>query len=264
MISAPPRLARKAASGWRVLALRAAIAFALLIATFVILWIERAGLKDQVDGNMSLTDLVYFTIITVTTIRYGDIIPVTDQARLVDAFLITPIRLAFWLIFIGTAFDLLVKQSWERFRMRQIQNNLSGHIVVAGFGRTGSKAVADLIARGTDPAAIVVIDCKHDAVERAKALGVAAMQGDASDNEELSAVNIDRAAALIVAAGRDDSAILIILSARALTASLPISASIISADNEDIARHAGAGTVVNPMQVVASLLVDSVKPGATV
>lgn len=258
----PPRLARKAASGCQVLAVRAAIALALLLATFVILWLERAGLKDQVDGNMSQTDLIYFTIITVTTVRYGDILPVTDQARLVDAFLITPIRLAFWLIFICTAFDLLVKQSWERDRMRQIQKNLRNHIIVAGFGRTGSKAVADLIARGTDPSAIVVIDCKAEAVEQAKALGVAAMQGDASDNEELAALNIAHAASLIVAAGRDDSAILIILSARALAPRLPIAASIIASDNEDIAHHAGAGTVINPMRVTGELLADAARAAA--
>lgn len=258
MRSDPPRLGRKPASQWRILGLRAAFAAAMLVATFAILWWERAGLRDQIDGNISFTDLIYFTIITVTTVRYGDILPVTDQARMVDAFLITPLRLGFWLIFIGTAFDLLVKQGWERFRMRQIQDELRNHIIVAGFGRTGGKAVADLIARGTDPATIVAIDCKAEAVARAKALGVTAMQGDASDNAILDAVHVQRAATLIVAAGRDDSAILIILSARALAPKLPIAASIISADNEDIAQQAGADTVVNPIRVAGAMLAESV------
>lgn len=198
-------------------------------------------------------------MITITTVGYGDIVPVSDRARLIDAFLITPIRLFIWLIFLGTAFDLLFKQSWGRWRMRQIQKTLCNHIIVAGFGRSGGKSVADLLERGVDPATIVAIDCDSDKVETAKSLGVAAMVGDASDNEILAAVHIDRAKALIVAAGRDDSSILIVLTARAMAADLPIAVSIQSEDNEDIATHAGASTVVNPVRVVGSLLADAVR-----
>ena len=265
MVQEAPRLGRRStASPWRVLVVRAVIALALLLVAFCLLWFDRDGLKDNIDNHISFTDTLYFTMITITTVGYGDIVPVSDRARLIDAFLITPIRLFIWLIFLGTAFDLLFRHSWGRWRMRQIQKTLCSHIIVAGFGRSGGKAVSDLLSRGTDPDDIVVIDCNDEQVERAKTLGIAAMQGDASDNDILGAVHIDRAAALIVSAGRDDTSILIVLTARAMAPKLPIAVSIQSEDNEDIAQHAGADTVVNPVRVVGGLLADSVAARGTV
>ena len=62
-------------------------------------WFDREGLRDNTDGRVSLIDVIYFTMITVTTVGYGDIVPVTDRARLFDTFVVTPIRLFVWLIF---------------------------------------------------------------------------------------------------------------------------------------------------------------------
>ena len=260
----PPILARKSrASPWRTLLARAGAAAALLTIAFMLLWFDRDGLKDQIDGHISFTDTLYFTMITITTVGYGDIVPVSDRARLIDAFLITPIRLFVWLIFLGTAFDIVVRRSWQRWRMRQIQQNLCNHIVIAGFGRSGPNAAEELTAAGLDASKIVVIDCHSEKIERAKQHGFAAVQGDASDNDVLAAVNIDRAAALIVAAGRDDTSILIVLSAHALAPKLPIAVSIQAADNEDIARHAGATTVVNPVTVTGHLLAQAARLPAT-
>ena len=255
-----PMLVRGSRSSpWRTLGLRAGVAAGLLLAAFMLLWFDRDGLRDQIDGVISFTDTLYFTMITITTVGYGDIVPVSDRARLIDAFLITPIRLFVWLIFLGTAFDMLFRRSWERWRMQRIQQKLSGHVVIAGFGRSGPNAAAELVAGGHDPARIVVIDCHADRIERAKQRGLTAVQGDASDNEVLAAVNIASAAALVVSAGRDDTSILIVLSARALAPRLPIAVSIQACDNEDIARHAGATSVVNPVTVTGRLLAEAAR-----
>jgi voltage-gated potassium channel len=253
---------RATGSPWRKLAFRAGLATALLVTAFCLIWFDRGGLRD-LDGRMTFSDTLYFTAITITTVGYGDIVPVSERARLIDTFLITPIRLFIWLIFLGTAFDLLFKQRWERWRMKQIQKNLCRHVVIAGFGRSGCKAAEELLARGLSPTSLVVIDCSNEAVEAARAIGAAVIQGDASRNEVLSAVRIDRASALIVTAGRDDTSILIVLTARALSASLPIAVSIHSSDNEDIASHAGATTVINPISVTARMLVDATPSSAT-
>ena len=255
----PLHLARKSkASPWRVLGVRAGIAGALLLAAFALLWFDRDGLRDQIDGHLTFGEVIYFTMITITTVGYGDIVPVSERARLIDAFLITPIRLFIWLIFLGTAFDLLFKRSWEKLRMKQIQKKLCDHVIIAGFGRSGSKAAEELLAKGVRPETMVAIDCKRAAVDRAKTIGLAAMQGDASDNEVLAAAHVERASAIVISAGRDDSSILIILTARSLAPTLPIAVSIQSADNEDIARHAGADVVVNPIRVTGGMLADAV------
>ena len=258
-----PTLSRRASgSPWHTLGVRAALAGALLLTAFALLWFDRDGLRDQIDGHLTFGEVIYFTMITITTVGYGDIVPVSERARLIDAFLITPNRLFLWLIFLGTAFDMLFKRSWERWRMRRIQKKLCNHIVIAGFGRHGSAAAAELIAGGVDPARLVAIDCQEEACAAARELGAAVLQGDASSDAILKAVHIERAAAVTVSAGRDDTSILIVLTARALAPKVPIAVTIGTADNEDIAHHAGADQVINPIMVAARLLAQAVRPAA--
>lgn len=253
-----PVLTRRAsADPRRTLALRAGLALGLLFTAFAILWFDRGGLRDNVDGHLSFADVIYFTMITITTVGYGDIVPVTERARLIDAFLLTPIRLFIWLIFLGTAVDLVFKRSWERWRMKRIQRELCRHVVIAGFGRTGSKVAKQLVADGVPVDQLVAIDCSGQAAEAARTFGAAVVQGDASDNDILASVQVDRAASLVVAAGRDDTSILIVLTARSIAPDLPISVAIQAEDNEDIAARAGANTVINPFTVSARLLARS-------
>lgn len=229
----------------------------LLLASFCLLWFDRDGLRDNIDGHLTLSDVIYFTMITITTVGYGDIVPVSERARLIDAFLITPIRLFLWLIFLGTAFDMVFRKGIDRWRMRQIQGSLCNHTIIAGFGHSGSTAAAELIERGVDPQRLVVIDCSEEACARARAIGAAAMQGDASSNELLSAAHVERAATIIVAAGRDDTSILIVLTAHALAPDVPVSVVIRASDNEDIARTAGADHVINPIALAGRMLAES-------
>jgi voltage-gated potassium channel len=220
-------------------------------------WFDRGGLRDNVDGAISFIDVLYFTMITVTTVGYGDITPVTDQARLFDTFVVTPIRLFVWLIFLGTAYDFLLKRVWERWRMSGIQAKLHGHVVIAGYGTSGSEAVSELIRRGTDPASIVVIDPHDDSLKAAAECGTNVVDGDATRNITLEAVQAARARAIIVSAGRDDTSILIVLTARRVAPDVPISVVIRSEDNEALAKQAGANTVINPASFAGLLLAGS-------
>jgi voltage-gated potassium channel len=238
--------------GWRVLFVLGLIALAVAVH-----WFDREGLKDNLDGEVSFTDIIYFTMISITTTGYGDIVPVTDQARLFDALIVTPIRVFVVLVFVGTAYTFVIRRTWDKWRMRIIQKNLSDHIVVAGFGVTGREAAEELIARGTEPQSIVVIDCLAEPLEAAEALGCTVMQGDATRDATLQDVRIDRACALVVTAGRDDTAILITLTARHLAPGLRISTTIRAEDNELLARQAGATTVVNPVSFAGLLLAGS-------
>lgn len=249
-----PLTRRSTISPWRTLAVRAGLALALLVTAFCLLWFDRDGLRDQIDGHLTFAEVIYFTMITITTVGYGDIVPVSEQARLIDAFLITPIRLFIWLIFLGTAFELVFRRAWEKWRMTQIQQGLCNHVVIAGFGRNGSTTAERLLDEGLSPASLVVIDCKEERCEEARALGVAVIQGDASSDAILSAVHVERASRLIVSAGRDDTGILIVLSARRLAPTLDIAVTVRAHDNEDIAAAAGANRVVNPVTVTAALL----------
>lgn len=238
--------------GWRVL-----LVFALIGLAVGVHWFDRDGLRDSAGGEISFIDILYFTMISVTTTGYGDIVPVTEQARMFDAFIVTPIRVFVVMIFFGTAYTFLIRRTWDRWRMRIIQKTLTDHIVVAGFGITGREAAEELIARGTPAKQVVVIDCFAEALTAAEALGCTVLQGDATRDATLQAVRIAEARSLVVTAGRDDTSVLITLTARHLAPNLRISTTIRAEDNELLARQAGATTVVNPVSFAGLLLAGS-------
>ncbi|WP_337846974.1 potassium channel family protein [Sphingomonas sp.] len=222
-------------------------------------WFDREGLRDNFDQHISFLDIIYFTMISITTTGYGDIVPISPGARMFDALVVTPIRIFVILIFIGTTYQFILKRTWETWRMAQIQKMLTDHIVVAGFGKTGADAVNELIARGTDPACIVVIDGDEHALARAEEAGCNVLVGDATRDQTLKDVRVERARTLIVATGRDDTSILVTLTARHLAPNVPISIIIKADDNEVPARAAGADTVINPVSFAGLLLAGSVE-----
>jgi len=230
----------------------------LLVSTVVLIhWFDREGLKDSHDGHISFLDVVYFTMISITTTGFGDIAPVSDQARLVEAVIVTPIRVLVLFIFVGAAYNYVIKRGWEKWRMARIQEKLSDHIVVLGFGVSGSEAVCELIERGTDPRCIVVMDSDPERLAVAEDMGCNVIEADATRDENQMAVRIDQARTVLVSAGRDDASILIVLTARHLAPGVPISVVIRTADNEILAQQAGANNVINPVRFTGLLLAGS-------
>ena len=242
---------------WADVALRLSAALALVFAVVLIHWLDRDGLRDTVDGHISFLDVVYFTMISITTTGFGDIAPVSDRSRMIEAVIVTPIRIMVLFIFVGTAYNFVIKRSWENWRMRKIQQRLTGHIVVLGFGISGSQAVHELIERGTAPGRIVVMDGDPDRLEEAEAMGCNVLEGDASSDETLLDVRIAQARSVLVSAGRDDTSILIVLTVRHLAPQVPISVVIRTQDNELLARQAGANDVINPVSFTGLLLAGS-------
>jgi voltage-gated potassium channel len=238
--------------GWRVGLVLGLLAFAILVH-----WIERDGLRDNYDGHVSFLDVIYFTMISITTTGYGDVVPVTDTTRLFDAIVVTPIRIFFVLIFIGTAYTFVFRRTWDKWQMARLQKRLTGHVVVTGYGTTGSDTVDELIARGTPASSIVIVDRDAGPLAAAEAVGCAVLQGDATRDKTLQTIHVDRARALVVSAGRDDTSILIALTARHLAPGLKISVAVRNADNELLARQAGATTVINPVSFAGLLLAGS-------
>ena len=249
MLRRPARL-----SPWGNLLVRALIVIGLILVALLGHWYHREALSDNFDGHVSLIDIVYFTAVTITTVGYGDIAPTSEGARLFDALVVTPIRLFIWILFIGTAYSFVVRRSWEKWRMRGVQKTLKDHIIIAGYGTTGSSAVHELIANGIKPHEVLVIDLSEERLEDARSEGCTTLLGDATRNATLETGNIDRARSFVACSGRDDTSALVVMSARQLSEGLPISAIIKSEENEFLVKKAGANLVINPVALGGHLL----------
>jgi len=259
----PPRLGdsrfhllqrRSSLSVWQSLLLRAGLVMALVGVALAGHWADRGGLKDNVDGEISFSDVVYFTAITVTTVGYGDIVPVSDRARMFDTFVVTPVRIFVWLLFLGTAYDFLLKHTFQRIRTAMIRNKLAGHTIICGFGAKGEYAARELLRGGKGAGEIVAIDPDQSRIDCAVAIGMLGIQGDATQNEVLKAAGIETASTVLVATSRDDAAALVVLSARQLNTAVPISVTAREQENEDLLKQAGATFVLNPVRIGGHLL----------
>jgi voltage-gated potassium channel len=244
-----------------ILTSRLGIAAFLFWLVVALLWWDREGLRDHLDGEISFTDIVYFTTITVTTVGYGDIVPVSTLARMLDALVVTPIRFTIWFLFLGTAYQLIFRQYMEGYLMAKLQGGLNQHLIVCGFGHTGMSTVKELLARGVKADQIVVIDQQEERVRLAGALGVAVFQADASQEAVLRDAIIDKAKAVIIAAGRDDSSALMLLTARHLNPTVRIIVSAKEEENVKLFKQGSADAIVSPATFGGYILAAAVDHG---
>jgi len=242
----------------RVLAVRALVIFGLFALVTGVLWLDRDGIRDQIDGELSFVDLVYFVVVSLTTVGYGDIVPVTERARLIDAIIITPARLLVWLVFVGTAFELFFHKGLERIRMARLQQQLKDHVVICGYGHSGRTAAAELVRRGTSPAQVVIVDTNEHLLQEAATAGHIGLKGDATMDRVLRDAGVERAGAVILCTGRDDTNALAVLTVRQINPRTRVITDAHEEENAPLLRQAGADVTVSPSQISGFLLADSV------
>jgi voltage-gated potassium channel len=233
--------------------LLAAVALILFVA--VVAWIGRDGYVDQTaEDGVSFLDALYYATVSTTTTGYGDIVPVSDGARLSTTLLVTPARILFLILLVGTTVELLAERSRQAIRERFWRRHLKDHVIVCGFGTKGFTAVDVLRGKGVDPDQIVVIDQKPSALERATDQGLAAVSGDATTSDTLRTAGIESARAVIVAADRDDTAVLITLTARELNPDVTITAAVREEENVHLLHQSGASSVIRSSSAAGRLL----------
>ena len=142
---------------------------------------------------------------SLSTTGYGDITPVTPSARLVNVLVITPLRIAFLIVLIGTTVETLTTQSRQALKIQRWRSSVRNHTIVVGYGTKGRTAVAAMVGDEVAPADIVVVDEDPAALERAKSAGLVTVRGSATDSEVLRLASAQHAKAIIVATNRDDS-----------------------------------------------------------
>ena len=125
---------------------------------------------------------------------------------------------------------------------------------MAGYGTKNSRAVQELIDLGTEPHDIVAIDSSDARLAKAKALGCAVLSGTRRATIRSRPCRSNMPSSVIISAGRDDTSILICLTARHLAPGVRISVAVNAEDNEVPAKRAGADVVVNPFDFAGLLL----------
>ncbi|RFU20878.1 potassium channel family protein [Geodermatophilus marinus] len=233
---------------------RLVIAAAILLLTILLVWLDRDGYRDNADNDVTLLDAAYYSTVSLSTTGYGDIVPVTDGARLFNFAVITPLRVMFLIVLIGTTLEALTARSREEFRIRRWRSRVRQHVIVCGYGTKGRSAIRSLQANGTPLDQIVVVDPEPRAIDEANSVGLTGIVGDAGRTEVLRRASIERARAVIVAANRDDASVLITLTVRQLNPSVPITTSVREEENANLLRQSGADTVITTSATSGRLL----------
>jgi voltage-gated potassium channel len=262
----PVSLPARAPTLLSAIAGRGGLALGLLVLATAIVYAERSGYLDAVRPRqpISLLAAAYYSTVTLSTTGYGDIVPVSTAARVVNILVITPIRVIFLVVLIGTTIEVLAERTRVRMRIARWRSKVTGHTIIAGYGTKGRSALKSLLEAGTPASSVVVIDISPDVMAEVKRVGLAGVAGDASRREVLVSAEVGRAARMVIAVGRDDTAVLITLTARQLSPALTIVAAVREAENESLLRQSGATEVVVSSDAAGRLLgLSATDPGAS-
>jgi voltage-gated potassium channel len=235
---------------------RAALASVLLILSTLLVYLGRYGYRDTARPGQPLNLLgsAYYSAVTLSTTGYGDIVPVSSTARLVNTLVITPIRVIFLIVLIGTTLEVLTERTRRSWQISRWRAKVSGHTVVVGYGSKGRSTLMTLAEAGTPPSGLAVVDISPQAMADANRAGLTGVTGDATRRGVLAAAQIAQAERLVVAVGRDDTAVLITLTARQLSPTVQITAAVREAENEPLLRQSGADQVVVSSEAAGRLL----------
>jgi len=250
------------------IARRVLYALAALFAAVLIVYLDRDGYRDiestPVPGGLSFLDCLYYATVSLSTTGYGDITPVTPSARLINVLVITPLRVAFLIVLIGTTVETLTAASRQALKIQRWRNSVRNHTVVIGYGTKGKTAVAAMVGDGVPPGEIVVVDTNQTALDTASSSGLVTVRGDANRSDVLRLAGAQHASTIIVATSSDPTAVMVTLSARELAPTAKIIASVREAENQHLLQQSGADSVVVSSETAGRLLGIAKKAPAVV
>ncbi|MFJ8667992.1 potassium channel family protein [Streptomyces sp. NPDC093600] len=233
---------------------RLLMALAVLVVTVVIVYVDREGYHDNANETVDFLDAVYYATVTLSTTGYGDIVPHSDSARLVNVLLVTPLRVLFLIILVGTTLEVLTERTREEWRLNRWRSTLRDHTVIVGFGTKGRSAIQTLCATGLRKDHIVIVDPSDKVIETANSDGFVGVIGDATRSDVLLRAEVQKARQIVIATQRDDTAVLVALTARQLNRGAKIVAAVREEENAPLLRQSGADAVITSASAAGRLL----------
>ncbi|MGW4483458.1 potassium channel family protein [Amycolatopsis sp. NPDC004368] len=249
------RMPEFTSSPMRAIVKRIVGALLALLAAVLIVYADRGGYRDVNGDGVSFLDSIYYATVSLSTTGYGDIAPASASARLVNILVITPLRVLFLIVLVGTTLEVLTERSRQAFKIQKWRTKVRDHTVVVGFGTKGRSAVNALLGdEEVQPSRIVVVDTDQQALEAASAMGLVTVHGSATRGDVLRVAGVQHAKAVVVAPNRDDTAVLVTLTARELAPKSHIVASVREAENVHLLKQSGANQVVVSSETAGRLL----------
>ncbi len=222
--------------------------FQISILTLVII-IACATAIYMLLERMSLTDALYMTLITISTVGFGEVRPLSQAGRIFTMVLIL-LGVGVVTTTISNAIGIVLgPRLWLSIRQRTMERvimTIENHYIVCGYGRMGEQIIGDLVARG-EP--YVLVEADPERQEELLEANIPFVIGDATTDETLLEAGIERARGLVAAVEGDSDNVMIVLTARELNPKLLIVARVTSGENESKLRRAGANRVVSPYQI---------------
>lgn len=210
-------------------------------------------------SGYSWVDALYMTVITMTTVGFGEVVPLDDESKIFTIFLIlASVVIVGYALSIITEY-ILSKNDVEELKHKKMQKKIDSfknHIVICGYGRNGKQAARKLMAYNKQ---FVVIEKNKEMEERMQLDDVAYVIGNANEDEVLVTAGVDRAECFISALPNDADNLFVVLSARQLNSKINIISRASNESSYDKLKFAGANNVILPDKIggdhMASLVV---------
>ena len=219
------------------------------VVVLVLIGVGTLGFYQIADDHGNWSDALYMTLITISTVGYGEIVPLHSlNDRLFAGIMAIAGLGALTFLFTSLSVFFLEKdldQSLRRRRMEKRIQKLRQHFIICGFGRVGRSVGRELHNTGRHYVAIDVEEARFEEnLDRFP--GLLYLHGDASDDDLLEAADIEDARGLFAVTGDDSRNLMIIITARQLNPNLRIVARAQELRNVEKMTKAGADTVISP------------------
>lgn len=221
-----------------------AVAVLVLIGTFGFMIIE----------HWRLLDALFMTVITLTTVGYGEVRPLSDSGKLFAMFVI--FAGASTVVYVlGDMVELFVSFNFELRRMKDQIARLSGHYIVCGWGRTGQEVTEHFMVKKIP---FVVVEADPVLARRARDAELLVIEGDATSDDVLLQAQIKKAAGVICGLPDDAANTFIVLSAKELNNEVTIVSRAANPGSESKLRRAGANMVISPYVIAGRRMATAV------
>jgi voltage-gated potassium channel len=213
----------------------------------------------KIISEFSWIDAVYMTVITITTVGFGEVYPLDHESKIFTIFLIlTSVIIVGYALKIITEY-IISKNDISELKRKKMQKKidaLSNHIVICGFGRNGQQAAKKL---GTHNRTFVVVESDKEIIDKHQNEGILFVLGNANEDEVLQLAGIERAECLISALPNDSDNVFVVLSARQMNKTIRIISRASNESSYSKLKLAGANNVILPDKIggdhMASLVV---------